>query len=153
MKFEITNMIDKLGIKYEKFNPNPNEDKSLDHNDCTLRAIIAAFPEYTWENVFDMLCRIARDMHVMPDSLEPFIALLTILSDGKDTSIYHKESDDEEIAVFDVITREEIQTGTVVIITEKHAFTMVDGTIYDMYSKEEFDQYLLHEVNIVWRLK
>lgn len=152
MEFEISSMVDKLGIKYEVFNPNPNEDKTLDHNDCTIRAIVAACPEYTWEKVFDMLCKIARDMHVMPDSLEPFIALLTILSGGKDTSLYHKDSDNE-IAVFDVITKREIQEGKVIIITENHAFAMINGTIYDMYSKEEFDKYLLNEVNVVWKLE
>lgn len=158
MEFKTVNIIDKLGVKYEKFNPNPNND-DIDHVDCTIRATIAAYPEYTWDKVFDMLCKIAKDMHRMPDSLEPFIALLTILSGGKDNSIYHPnfpiedDSKKELPTIVDVICDEDIQKGINIIITETHSFTMKDGVIYDMYEKEQFDRYLLDEVNIVWKVE
>lgn len=118
-------MDDKNLIQIDYFNPNKKCDLPHISGDCIIRAI-CKITGLEWDEVYIRLCKRGFELGIIPNSVY----------------VVEKEFDDIlELIECDLPCKTlkefilENKIGSFIAITKGHAFTIIDGTIYDATNK------------------
>lgn len=114
-----------MGYKY--FNNNPNLNIT---EDCAVRAISKVL-NISWDDAFDLLTRVAKNMGVMPSSKDATAAVLRM------NGFYRETFPDcyKCYTVRDFAERNPV--GKYVLDTGSHVVAVVDGDWYDMWDSHD----------------
>lgn len=121
---------------YKEYNNNPKNKHTAD---CVVRSISTALNK-KWEDVFEDLIVLGRELSVMPNNKEAY---------GKYLEEY------ETINVFKqtlggrkrLKVNQVPEVGTYIVRVAKHLVTVVDGVIYDTWNCGEKCAYKIWRIN------
>ena len=103
-------------------NPNPVKRKT---GDCVVRALSIAFVR-SWDDVYDELCKIGKEMKVMPSGKE---AYLELLNKYPTIPIFHMVGSKKKRFLVKEIT----QKGVFICRVAGHLVAVKNGDYFDLF--------------------
>lgn len=129
---------------YKYFNPNP---KGLETGDCVIRALCAVTGK-SWYEVFDIICKNARENGVMPNSGTKFDVESRMKLFGLKRKVIPKPTKGGSCYTVEQFCKNH-RKGKYILTIAHHEMAVVDGKYYDIYScwdsKRVYSYYELEE--------
>lgn len=109
---------------FTKVNPNPSGKKT---GDCVIRAISIAESK-SWIEVYDALCALGRENHVMPNSKDIYHQYL--IKNGWKKNKMPKKENGKRLKIAEL---SQIEKNTFIAQTSGHLVAVVNGSVMDTW--------------------